>query len=112
MQDVQLYVHGHLGEDLSVERLARVAAMSARNFARVFVRETRVTPAEFVERARVDAARVLLETSADPLKTIAHRCGFGSPASMRMAFVKHLGVTAGQYRQHFGAYIGQATEQA
>jgi len=106
MQKVQLHVLGHLDEDLSVEHLAKVAAMSERNFARVFARETRVTPAEFVERARVDAARVLLESGTEPLKTIAHRCGFGSAARMRAAFVKHLGVTARQYRQHFGAYLG------
>jgi transcriptional regulator GlxA family with amidase domain len=104
MQKVQLYVLGHLEQDLGVERLAQIAAMSERNFARVFARETRTTPAEFVERARVDAARVQLERSADPLKTVAHRCGFGSPARMRAAFVKHLGVTASAYRQHFGAY--------
>jgi transcriptional regulator GlxA family with amidase domain len=104
VQDVQLYVLGHLDQDLSVQRLAGVAAMSERNFARVFARETKVTPAEFVERARVDAARVLLESSAEPLKTVAHRCGFGSAARMRAAFVKHLGVTALQYRQHFGAF--------
>lgn len=108
MRTVQLYVLGHLNEDLRVERLARVAAMSERNFARVFARETRSTPGEFVERARVDAARVLLETGSEPLKTIAHRCGFGSPAHMRTAFVKHLGVTARQYRQHFGAFLDGA----
>jgi transcriptional regulator GlxA family with amidase domain len=108
MQNVQLYVLGHLDQDLSVERLARFAAMSERNFARVFARDTRVTPAEFVERARVDAARVLLESSPEPLKTIAHRCGFGSAARMRIAFVKNLGVTALQYRQHFGAFVGHA----
>lgn len=108
MQTVQLYVLGHLDQDLSVDRLAQVAAMSERNFARVFARETRSTPGEFVERARVDAARVLLEASREPLKTIAHRCGFGSPAHMRTAFVKQLGVTARQYRQHFGAYLDDA----
>jgi transcriptional regulator GlxA family with amidase domain len=106
MQTIQLYVLGHLDQELSVERLAQVAAMSERNFARVFAKEARVTPAEFVERARVDAARVHLESSTQPLKTIAHRCGFASPARLRAAFVKHLGVTARQYREHFGAYIG------
>lgn len=106
MQDVQLFVLGHLDQDLSVQRLAGLAAMSERNFARVFARETRVTPAEFVERARLDAARVLLESGPEPLKTVAHRCGFGSAARMRVAFVKHLGVTALQYRQHFGAFSG------
>jgi transcriptional regulator GlxA family with amidase domain len=52
----------------------------------------------------VDAARVLLESSSEPLKTVAHRCGFGSPARMRAAFRRHLNVSAMDYRQHFGAY--------
>jgi transcriptional regulator GlxA family with amidase domain len=97
-------VREHLDEDLSVARLAKVAAMSARNFARVFALEVRVTPAEFVERCRVDAARVQLETGSRPLKTVAHECGFRTTARMRMAFAKHLGVTAQQYRIHFGAF--------
>jgi transcriptional regulator GlxA family with amidase domain len=101
---VQQYVREHLDEDLSVARLAKVAAMSARNFARVFALEVRVTPAEFVERCRVDAARVQLETGSRPLKTVAHECGFRTTARMRMAFAKHLGVTAQQYRIHFGAF--------
>jgi transcriptional regulator GlxA family with amidase domain len=70
-----------------------------------------MTPAEFVERARVDAARVLLESSNDPLKTVAHRCGFGSPAHMRAAFRRHLNVSALDYRQHFGAYRDAASDQ-
>jgi len=105
---VQEYVRGHLDEDLSVERLAKVASMSARNFARVFAKEAHVTPAEFVERCRVDAARVLLETETQPLKTIAHRCGFGTTMRMRMAFTKHLGVTAQQYRLNFGAFVDRS----
>lgn len=105
MQAVRRYVLGHLDEELGVARLAQVAAMSERNFARVFARETRITPAEFVERARVDAARVLLESSSQPLKTVAHKTGFGNPARLRAAFLKHLGVSARQYRQHFGAYL-------
>jgi transcriptional regulator GlxA family with amidase domain len=108
VQKVRLHVLGHLDQDLSVQCLAAVAAMSERNFARVFARETRATPAEFVERARVDAARVILERGTEPMKTIAHRCGFGSAASMRAAFVKHLGVTAVKYRQHFGAFASGA----
>lgn len=104
MRQVRDHVLGHLDDDLSVTRLAGVVSMSERNFARVFLREANMTPAEFVERARVDAARVVLESSDDPLKTVAHRCGFGSPAQMRDAFKRHLNVTAKDYRQHFGAY--------
>lgn len=104
LRTVQNHVLAHIAADLSVARLAAAASMSERNFARVFAREADMTPAEFVERARVDAARVLLESSNDPLKTVAHRCGFGSPARMRAAFRRHLNVSALDYRQHFGAY--------
>jgi AraC-like DNA-binding protein len=40
-----------------------------------------VRPAEFVESARVDAARVMLENSVDPLKTIAYKCGLRDATS-------------------------------
>jgi transcriptional regulator GlxA family with amidase domain len=104
LRTVQDHVLAHLHAPLTVADLARVAAQSERHFARQFARAAGVTPAEFVERARVDAARALLERSDLPLKTVAHRCGFGAPARMRAAFVRHLGVSAGDYRQHFGAF--------
>jgi transcriptional regulator GlxA family with amidase domain len=104
LRTVQNHVLGHMEDDLSVARLADAASMSERNFARVFAREAKMTPAEFVERARVDAARVLLESSNEPLKTVAHRCGFGTPARMRAAFRRHLKISALDYRQHFGAF--------
>lgn len=112
LRTVQNLVLDRLNEDLSVTRLAAAASMSERNFARVFAREAKMTPAEFVERARVDAARVLLESSVEPLKTVAHRCGFGTPARMRAAFRRHLSVSAMDYRQHFGAYRAKAPERA
>jgi transcriptional regulator GlxA family with amidase domain len=98
---IQRYVMEHLAEPLSIEHLASVAGMSARNFARQFVREMAVTPAEFVQRARIDAARGLLEGSELALKTVAWRCGFGSAARMRLVFSQRFGVTPSQYRDSF-----------
>ncbi len=98
---IQQYVMEHLAESLSVEHLADVAGMSARNFARQFVKDTGVTPAEFVQRARIDAARNMLEGGTLALKTIAYRCGFGSAARMRLVFTQRFGVTPNQYRDSF-----------
>ena len=98
---VQAYVREHLAEDLSVGVLAGVARQSLRNFARVFAQETRMTPAVFVESARIDAARVLLEQSHVPLKRIASQCGFGDAHTMRQVFKRRLGITPQQYRAHF-----------
>jgi len=98
---VQAHVMERIRESFTVKQLADVAGMSARNFARVFVQETQVTPHEFVERARVDTARKLLESSGAALKTIAYDCGFGTADRMRIVFTKRIGVTPMQYRERF-----------
>jgi transcriptional regulator GlxA family with amidase domain len=98
---VQAHVMEHIGENFTVKQLADVAGMSARNFARIFVQETNVTPHEFVERARVDAARKQLESTAAALKTIAYDCGFGTADRMRLVFARRIGVTPVQYRERF-----------
>jgi transcriptional regulator GlxA family with amidase domain len=98
---IQTYVMEHHAEKFTVKQLARVVGMSARNFARVFVQEAKMTPGEFVERARIDAARNLLERGDMVLKAVAHHCGFGSPDRMRIVFAKHLGMTPTQYRGNF-----------
>lgn len=98
---VQAYVMEHIGERLAVAQLARVAGMSERNFARAFVQLAQMTPHEFVERARMDAARKLLESSGAALKAIAYDCGFGTADRMRIVFTKRIGATPNQYRERF-----------
>lgn len=99
---VQQYVLGHLAEDLGVDALAAVANMSRRNFSRVFLRDAGVTPADFVESARVDAARARLERASAPLKTVAFDCGFRDARHLREVFQRRLGVSPSQYRASFG----------
>ena len=91
----------NLRSPLSMQELAQVAQMSVRNFSRQFLKELQITPSQFVERARVDAARSMLECNATPLKTIAFECGFVDSERMRRAFVRCLGVTPQQYRSTF-----------
>lgn len=100
---VQQYVLAHLGEKLTVEKLAALVAASPRNFARMFARDARMTPAEFIERARVDAARAMLERSALPLKSVAMNCGLRDAGHLRRVFQKRLGTSAQQYRDSFSA---------
>ena len=98
---IQAHVMAHVREDFPVAKLAEIAGMSVRNLARHFVEEADMTPAEFVERARLDTARNLLEGSDLALKVVAYRSGFGSADRMRIVFTKRLGVTPGQYRASF-----------
>jgi transcriptional regulator GlxA family with amidase domain len=98
---VQAHVMAHIKDDLSVNRLAEVAGMSARNFARSFVEEMGATPHDFIEGARIDKARNLLEGSHLALKAVAFESGFTNPDRMRLVFLKRLGLSPAQYRASF-----------
>ena len=110
--DAQAHEVGRLGEllawiaenpfeALTVPTLADRAHMSARTFARVFRAETGTTPAEFVERARTQAARRALEETGSSIDGIAFRCGFGNAERMRRTFHRRLNVGPKAYRARF-----------
>ena len=61
----------------------------------------KTTPAKFVERLRVEAARRRLEESQNSMETIAAECGFGNVNAMRTVFQRALKIAPGQYRRHF-----------
>lgn len=91
----------HLREDLTVENLAEYAAMSPRNFARVFVRELRVTPAKFINKLRVEnASQHLIETQLS-IDEIAFHCGLKTGENLRRQFISLMEITPAQYRKSF-----------
>lgn len=106
LRELQLWMLEHLDEDLSVPVLAQRSAMSERNFARRFVDAVGLAPGKYVEQARVDAARRVLEQTDLDISRIAARCGFGSAETMRRVFVKHLAVPPSEYRERFRSASG------
>jgi transcriptional regulator GlxA family with amidase domain len=101
LRELESWVLDNLNKPLTVPVLAQRVAMSPRNFARVFTKEMKTTPAKFVERLRVEAARRRLEESQNTVETIAGECGFGNVNSMRNVFQRTLKIAPGQYRRHF-----------
>jgi len=99
--ELEAWVLDNLQKPLTVPLLAQRVAMSPRNFARVFTKEMKTTPAKFVERLRVEADRRRLEESHNSMETIADECGFGNVNSMRNVFQRTLKIAPGQYRRHF-----------
>jgi len=101
LRELEAWVLDNLDKPLNVPMLAERVAMSPRNFARVFSKEMKTTPAKFVECLRVEAARRRLEESQNSMETIAGECGFGNVNSMRTVFQRALKIAPGQYRRHF-----------
>jgi len=105
IREVQDWVLSHLTEPLDLPQMALRAAMSERNFRRVFLKETGVSPARFVETCRLEAARRLLEEGDLPLKSIAAKVGLASEQALRQLFVRNLNLAPAEYRKRFGGTL-------
>ncbi|MDX3234219.1 DJ-1/PfpI family protein [Streptomyces sp. ME03-5709C] len=89
------------GANHSLSAMARRAGVSVRHITRLFYEEVGTSPGRYVEQVRLEAAQAILETGDDPMAVVARRTGFGSPESLRRAFVRHLGVTPAAFRASF-----------
>ena len=95
------WVLANLDGDLSTETLAARANMSLRNFHRVFVVATGLSPAIWVEDVRIESAKRLLSQTSQQADRIALLSGFGNYERMRRAFLRRLGILPSDYRKRF-----------
>jgi transcriptional regulator GlxA family with amidase domain len=99
VRDLFGYISARLAEDLSPPVLAARAGVSTRHLNRLFATHLGTTPARAVRSVRTEAAAHLVRGSELPLATIARRCGFRSPETLRQAFLEHYGVTGDRIRR-------------
>ena len=93
------FAREHLGDNLSVERLAEVANLSVRQFGRAFASSTGMTPARAVERLRVEAARPQVEEGRQTFEEIARLNGFIDAGRMYQSFLRVVGRTPQELRR-------------
>ncbi|CAM5242134.1 Helix-turn-helix domain-containing protein OS=Streptomyces alboniger OX=132473 GN=CP975_32575 PE=4 SV=1 [Streptomyces alboniger] len=98
---LRAYIADHLDADLSAAALAARMCLSERHFARVFKQETGTGAADYVEAARVEAARRLLEATDHPLEQVAAASGLGSVETLHRAFRRQVASTPAAYRRRF-----------
>jgi transcriptional regulator GlxA family with amidase domain len=91
----------HLDEELTVQRLARHANMSARTFSRRFREETGQSPGAWVRSRRVDRARELLESRDLPVDQVARLSGLGSGGNLRHHLRRGVGMSPSSYRKSY-----------
>ena len=105
LREIQRQVVETVAGEHSVDAMATRAHMSPRHFARAFRAETGMTPARYVERVRLEAARRRLEETREPIGAVADTCGFGTAETMRRAFLRTLAVGPAEYRRRFQAQL-------
>jgi transcriptional regulator GlxA family with amidase domain len=89
----------HLDDELTVQRLARHARMSARTFNRRFREETGQSPGVWVRSRRIDRARELLESRDLPVDEVARLAGLGSGGNLRHHLRRGVGMSPSSYRK-------------
>jgi len=99
--DLASWIPTHLRSDLSIGVLARRACLSVRQFSRAFKDRFGVTPAAFVEQARLNEACRRLAVRRTNIETVARSVGYASDDAFRRAFERRFGVSPGQYRNRF-----------
>jgi transcriptional regulator GlxA family with amidase domain len=98
LSELTTWIVSHLNEDLSVEALAVKACLCPRHFARRFKMYFGTTPADFVEKLRLEEACRRLSSPDNSVDNVGMSVGFTSGDVFRRAFRRRLGVTPNQYR--------------
>lgn len=93
------YLQKNYAQKISLEDLSAIAALNKSYLVRLFKKEMGLTPIEYLNHIRLSAAKEMLEHSAAPLKVIAARCGYDTPAYFVSRFRLAFGLTPEEYRK-------------
>lgn len=92
------YMNQNFVEKLTVGRLSKLVNMSESHFIRIFKKETKLSPIEYLIKLRIDKSKKLLRDSAKSITEIALQCGFNSSSHFSTCFVRQIGNTPKEYQ--------------
>lgn len=99
IKKVRSYIEEHLGEDLSLVRLAGVIHFNPSYLSRLFKQESGVNLSEYIDEARMEKAKNLLKKDELKIAEVGAQVGYETPHSFTRFFKKSTGVTPVEYRE-------------
>ena len=89
----------------TIEEMIKDVPASRRNIVRRFKQVIGITPIEYLQKTRVEAAKKLLEQTNQQMTEVMLNSGYNDPKAFRKVFRKTVGMTPTSYREKFhGAY--------
>ncbi|WP_457069144.1 GlxA family transcriptional regulator [Hymenobacter sp. UYAg731] len=101
VKKAQDFIEQHFAAKLAVDDLAAQSCLSRRNFERRFKKATRNTVAEYVQRVKIEAAKMSLETSQDNVSEVMYSVGYSDTKAFRTLFKRITGVSPLAYRDRY-----------
>lgn len=101
IKEAQLYIENNYGEKISVDHLAKMFAISRRNFVRRFKKATDNTPLEYIQRVKIEAAKKTLESSTHNINQVMYNVGYNDNKAFRTVFKKYTGLSPIEYKNKY-----------
>lgn len=100
VQRMQDYINNHLGEDISLTRLAEVAHLSPWYSAKIFKELTQLSPGDYIRRLKLSRAALRLRDEHIKITDVAFDMGFQSVDGFQRAFRREFGCNPKEYAQN------------
>ena len=98
---IQEYIENHIEEKITVDFLADRCAMNRVNFSRRFKRATRMSPIDYIQRVKIEAAKRSLEAGRKNVNEVMFSVGYVDIKAFRTIFKKVTGLSPLEYRSKF-----------
>lgn len=99
VKQMMIYIHEHYGDKITIAELAASAFLSERECYRVFHEYLHMTPVDYIQSYRLQAACQMLARGNESITEISHVCGLGSSSYFGKVFREYAHCTPSQYRQ-------------
>jgi len=99
---MQEFIEQHVGDRLTVDQLAMQCAMDRINFSRRFKRATQLSPADYIQRIKMEAAKRKFECTDKNINEVMYEVGYADVKAFRNIFKRVVGITPSEYRTKFG----------
>jgi len=103
VRQAQLQIKRNFREANTIEEIIVDVPASRRNLVRRFKQATGITPIEYLQKTRIEAAKKMLEQSRNSVLEVMLDTGYNDLKSFRMLFKKNVGMTPTAYRDKFNA---------
>jgi transcriptional regulator GlxA family with amidase domain len=101
IKTAQEFIEKNFQEKISIDELASLVAVSRRNFERRFKKATGNTVAEYIQRVKIEAAKMSLETSRENVNEVMYKVGYSDNKAFRTTFKKITGISPMEYRNKY-----------
>jgi transcriptional regulator GlxA family with amidase domain len=101
IKKAQEFIEKNYQDKISVDQIASMLALSRRNLERRFRKATSNSVVEYIQRVKIEAAKMSLESSRENVNDAMYKVGYSDPKAFRVSFKKITGLSPMQYRNKY-----------